>query len=106
MIDPAKTAELTAKGINALGWHAVSRSEETCSDCLNRMGKHWRIDGTPIQHAIPFAWPPIHQGCRCLAIPMKFPDELLAVILAGQPVDEAIAQWQATRSRRRWSGKK
>lgn len=63
----------SGRGINAVKWFAILDSK-VCPSCAERAEKLWDMDGKPIGHSIPFAQPVLHPWCRCILLPMKFPD--------------------------------
>lgn len=70
----ARLASFRANGINAVKWHAILDSK-VCPTCGVRAGKLWDLDGQPVGHAVPLvAMPPAHWWCRCLLVPLKFPE--------------------------------
>lgn len=63
----------SGKGINAVKWFAILDTR-VCPSCAERADKLWDMDGKPIGHSIPFATPVLHPWCRCILLPMKYPD--------------------------------
>lgn len=63
----------SGRGINAVKWFAILDSK-VCPSCAERAEKLWDMDGKPIGHSIPFAQPVLHPWCRCILLPMKYPD--------------------------------
>lgn len=68
-----RVAAMRAGGVNAFKWHAVL-DPKVCPLCGARAGKLWTVDGKPLGHDIPFSWPTLHPRCRCILLPMKYPD--------------------------------
>lgn len=59
-----------ADGCTHLQWHAIDDGE-LCGTCPTRFGKVWLFDGTPVDHDLPFAEPPIHDDCRCILLALS-----------------------------------
>lgn len=62
-----KTAQANADIIASREWVATL-DKHTCVLCAVRDGKRWKLDGTPIGHAIPYQAPPIHFNDRCTMV--------------------------------------
>lgn len=54
--------------IGALRWLATLDAR-VCVVCAARDGLEWKLDGTPINHGVPFSNPPVHFNDRCVLVP-------------------------------------
>lgn len=90
----ARLAAFRANGINALKWHAILDSR-VCPSCGARAGKLWDLDGKPVGHSVPLvAMPPAHLWCRCIALPLKFPEGKPPA--DGGPEIDSFDEWLKT----------
>lgn len=71
--DAGRRATMKAAGVNAVKWMAIL-DPKVCVSCGERAGKLWTIDGEAVGHNIPYASPVLHPWCRCILLPMKYPD--------------------------------
>lgn len=63
----------------------------TSAICIARSGLKWRLDGTPVDHNIPYMLPPAHFNCRSATIPwLKSWRDL------GIPIDEFPASTRSS----------
>lgn len=70
----ARLAAFRANGVQAVRWHAILDAK-VCPACAVHAGKLYTLEGKPIEHALPLGQrPPAHWWCRCILLPMKFPD--------------------------------
>lgn len=62
------------KDINGLQWFSILDSK-VCPNCALRSGRLYDLSYAPIGHSVPMnGTPPLHPFCRCLLMPMRFPD--------------------------------
>lgn len=87
--DAGRRETMKGQGVNALRWHAILDAH-VCPSCGEREGKMWTVDGKALGHAVGYASPPLHPGCRCILIPLKYPD---APPADGGPQKDRFSNW-------------
>lgn len=89
----ARLAAFRTNGVQAVRWHAILDAK-VCPACAVHAGKLYTLDGKPIGHVLPLGQrPPAHWWCRCILLPMKFPNGLPA---EGGTTANTFAAWLDT----------
>jgi len=89
----ARLAAFRTNGVQAVRWHAILDAK-VCPACAVHAGKLYSLAGKPIGHALPLGQPPpAHWWCRCILLPMKFPNGLPA---EGGTTANTFAAWLDT----------
>jgi SPP1 gp7 family putative phage head morphogenesis protein len=91
--DTGRRLSMAANGVNALQWSA-KLDTHVCPSCGERDGKIWTIDGEPVGHSIVWMPAPLHPWCRCLAIPLDIPGDMIDQ--AAEDSSQNFSDWLDT----------